>query len=92
MAFKTKWTENGGCYKGGFRFKCIDGDYDYVVLKSVRYKYSRQLYEQMMKFKLDNEHDYSRCEYDCTGSSCVRIKVRKRGRYLYMWYYWSLDV
>ena len=92
MAYKTKWIKSGGCYEGGFRFRYIDGDEDWAVLKSVKYKYSRQLYEQMMRFKYDNEHDYDRCEYDCTGSSRVRITVKRKGRFLYMWYHWSLDV
>lgn len=92
MAYKTKWIESGGCYEGGFRFRYIDGDYDYAILKSARYKYSRQLYGQMMRFKGENEHDYSRREFDCTGSSRIRITVKRKGRYLFMWFHHSLDV
>lgn len=92
MGYTTKWIDKGGRYEGGLRFRCIDGDYDYAVLKSVKYKYSRQLYERMMRFKHDNCRDYDRCEYDCTGSCQVRIKVKRKGRHLFMWYYWSLDV
>lgn len=89
---KTKWIKSGGTYEGGFRFRYIDGDEDWCILKSVKYRYSRQLYERAMRFKGENEHDYSYCEYDCTGSSQVRIRVKRKGRYIFIWYRWSIDV
>lgn len=92
MAYTTKWIEKGGCYEGGLRFRCIEDDYDYCLLKSVKYKYSRQLYERMMQYKVENEHDYTRCEHDCTSSTRWRITIKRKGRFLFMWIYKSIDV
>lgn len=84
--------QNGGTYMFGLRFRYIDGDYDWWVLKSVRYRYSRKLYEYMLKCKYENERDYTRCEYDCTGSTQTRIYIKHKGRFLFMWVRETKDV
>jgi|GEM_PF-4974769 len=90
--YSTKWLENNGIYEFGLKFRFIDGDYDWSIVKSIKYKYSEKLYQYMLKCKYEHECDFTRCEYDCTGSTQVRIKVRRKGRYLYMWIHTSKDV
>ena len=78
--------------EGGIKFRVLEEDYDYCYAKSVKYKFTRAFYEQVMKFKENNEHDYAYCEYDCTGSSRVRIDVKRKGKFMWIYYYYSLDV
>lgn len=89
----TRFLErHGGEYLDGIRMRWIDGDYDWVHLKSVKYKYSKEMHERMRKIKEDNEHGYTCSDFDCNGSSCVRIKIRRKGRHIFMSYYKSIDV
>lgn len=91
--YTTKFLKkHGGAYIGGLRLRFVDGDYDWADLKSVRYKYSRKLYERMLQIKGEHEHDYDYREYDCTGSTQVRIRIKRKGRYLFMYYHESKDV
>jgi hypothetical protein len=91
--YTTKFLEkHGGKYLGGLRLRFIDGDYDWCRLKSLRYRYTKKLYERMLQIKNEHEQDYIRCEYDCTGSTQVRISIKRKGRYLFMYYYESKDV
>lgn len=76
----------------GFRFRILDEDYDYMYAKSLRYKYNKNNWRNAMNFKYNNEHDFMRDERDCTGSTCVKIDVRRKGRYMFIWYRWDKDV
>ena len=67
--------------EGGFQFISTDYDYDYIRAKSIWYKSTKHLLEKAWAFKYDNERDYDRCEYDCTGSTEVRIKIQRRGNH-----------
>lgn len=93
---QTKWQQKGGCYIGGFKFILIDGDYDWAKLVSKKYKYSKQMLYKMQQFKYDYQQDFIRTEYDCNGSTQVRINiktVRKRNRkFLKLKYYECKDV
>jgi len=77
---------------GGFKFRYIDGDYDYCHAKSVRYKYHKNTWRQAMQYKADNEHDFAYAEHDCTGSTQVRIDVKRKGKYMYIYFHWYKDV
>ena len=77
---------------GGFRFRVLDEDYDYCHAKSVRYKFHKNTWKRALAFKEQHEHDFWRCEYDCTGSTQVRIKLKRKGKYMFVYYHWSKDV
>lgn len=88
----TKWEDKGGAHLFGLRFRFVDGDYDYCYLKSVRYRYSRQMYLRMLQIKYENQCDYDRCEYDCTGSTQIRIRIKRtKDNHLIMYYHESKD-
>lgn len=88
----TKWKKNGGAYIGGFRMRVLDEDYDYCYLKSVKYRNNRQNYEKMLAIKKDREHDFVNTDYDCNGSTRERLEIARKGRYIYLKYYWSKNV
>ena len=78
--------------KEGFQFVSADYDYDYVRAKSIWYKARKHVLEKALQFKYDNERDYTRCEYDCTGSTAIRIDIERRGNHFRIIYNESLDV
>lgn len=77
---------------GGFRFRILCEDYDYMYAKSIRYKYNKSNWRNAMNFKYNNEQDFMYDERDCTGSTRVEIDVHRKGRYMYVYYRWCLDV
>lgn len=76
----------------GFKFKVIDEDYDFCNAMSIIYKYTKRTWKRALEMKEDNERDYVLTEYDCSGSTEVRIKVRRHGNHIRIYYYWSKDV
>ena len=77
----------------GFRFKVIAEDYDYMYAKSVRYKYNKKNMQRALDFKFHNEQDFVYREYDCTGSTRVRIDIHvKKKRYIVINYKCNKDV
>ena len=77
---------------GGFRFRVLDEDYDFIYAKSLRYKYNESNWRRAMDFKYNNEQDFIYSEYDCNGSVRVEIDVRRKGRYMYIYYRWDKNV
>lgn len=71
----------------GFRFKYIDGDYDYSILKSLPYKLNKNNWNRALRFKNENERDFTLCEYDCTGSTQVRIQLKRKQNNTFVIYY-----
>lgn len=60
------------------KIRTCDGDYDwsYIVTKSI--KDTKENYYALLRYKEENELDYSLCEYDCTGSIQRKIKIKRR--------------
>lgn len=77
---------------GGFKFICIDEDYDFVRAKSIIYKYTKRTWERAMQFKYDRQKDFAWTEYDCNGSTEVRIKVKRHGNHIRIYYNETKDV
>ena len=72
---------------GGFRFRYIDGDYDYSILKSLPYKFNKNNWNRALRFKSENEQDFAYREYDCTGSTQVRIQLKRKQNNTFVIYY-----
>lgn len=77
---------------GGFRFRIVYEDYGYCRAKSLRYKYNWQNWQRALNYKANNEHDFCYAEYDCTGSTQLTIDVKRKGRYMFVYFCWSKDV
>ena len=77
---------------GGFQFISTDYDYDYIRAKSIWYKAKKHTLARAWQFKYNNEREYDHCEYDCTGSTEVRIKIKRRGNHFRIIYNESKDV
>ena len=77
---------------GGFLFISTDYDYDYIWAKSVWYKAKKHMLEKAWKFKYENQQDFDYREYDCTGSTQVRIKIQRRGNHFRIIYNETKDV
>lgn len=77
---------------GGFRFRVLDADYDFCRAKSIRYKYNKQNWQRALEYKERNEHDFTYADYDCTGSTRLRLDVKRKGKHMFVWYWWSKDV
>lgn len=78
--------------QGGFKFRVIEGDYDYYIAKSFRYKYNKNNWRRAERLKENNEHDFIYTEYDCNGSSCARIKLVRKRNYMWVYYYCYYDL
>jgi hypothetical protein len=76
----------------GFTFMSTDYDYDYVRAKSIWYKAKKHVLEKAMKFKEEHQRGYDYREYDCTGSTEIRIKIQRRGNHFRIIYNESKDV
>ena len=78
---------------GGFKFMADEEQFDWDIIdaKSILYKYTKHMWQRAMQFKYDNERDYMRTEYDCNGSTCVRIKVKRKGSHFRIYYHESRD-
>ena len=78
--------------EGGFKFRYINGDYDFAVHKSARYKKTKNNMMRAKWYKANFEHDYIYGEYDCSGSTKVRIEIKTGKDYILVYRYWSKDV
>ena len=78
--------------EGGFRFRYVDGDYDYAVHKSVKYKRTKKNLKRAKWYKETYEHDYSYGDYDCTGSTRIDIEIKVGKDYIIVYRYWGMDV
>lgn len=65
----------------GFRFTLTDYDYDYIRAKSIWYKATKHMLEKAWIFKNEYQCDFGYIEYDCTGSTEIRIKIQRRGNH-----------
>ena len=83
---KSDFTE------GGFKFRYVDGDYDYAIHKSVKYKRTKKNLMRARWYKANFEHDYTYGDYDCSGSTHVRIEIKIGKDYILVYRYWSKDV
>lgn len=91
---KQKTRASYDFIRGGFPFRVTDEDalyWDTVIAKSI-IKYTKRAFERAIMFKGDYEQDYDRREYDCTGSTQVRIKVKRRRSHIIINYRESKDV
>ena len=77
---------------GGFQFISTDYDYDYIRAKSIWYKAKKRNLERAWQFKYDYQQEFDHCEYDCTGSTEVRIKIQRRGNHFRIIYNETKDV
>lgn len=80
--------------RGGFKFRITDEDelyWDILEGKCI-VKYTKRTWWRALEFQGDYSCDYARCEYDCTGSTEVRIKVRRKGSHIIIYYRESKDV
>lgn len=90
MKRKRKRHDQSFC---GFRFKCIDGDRDYSILKSLPYKFNKNNWNRALRLKAEKEHGFAYCEYDCTGSTRVQVKLKRKKNNTFVVYYCEyLDV
>lgn len=78
--------------EGGFKFRYVDGDYDYAVLKSKKYKRTKKNLMRAKWYKRNFEHDFTYSDYDCTGSTSVRIEIKLSKDYIVVYRYWDKDV
>lgn len=80
--------------RGGFRFRITDEDalcWDILEGKCI-VKYTKHAWWKALEFKGDYQQDYTRCEYDCTGSTEVRISVRRKKSRIIIKYRESRDI
>lgn len=77
---------------GGFQFVSTDYDCDYIRAKSVWYKAKKRNIKRAYDFKYENERGYTCTDYDCNGSTEVRIKIQRRGNHFRIIYNESKDV
>lgn len=77
---------------GGFRFRVIDSDYDYAYSKSVRYRANKHNIKRALEFIYNYSQDYVRDERDCSGSWEVRIRIKRKGAYMWVQIYENKDV
>ena len=80
--------------RGGFKFRITDEDalyWDILEGKCIC-KYTKRTWYRALEFKADYSCDYSHCEYDCTGSTEVRIKVHRKHSHIIIYYRESKDV
>ena len=75
-----------------FTFISTDYDYDYIRAKSIWYKATKHMLEKAWNFKHENQCGYDYREYDCTGSTEIRIKIQRRGNHFRIIYNESKDV
>ena len=92
---KTK-SKNYDWVECGIKFRVLDEDYDFCRSKSVPYKLNKHNLQRALEYKGDMEHDFTYADYDCTGSTQVRIEVKikklKKRKYIYVYHYWDKDV
>lgn len=89
---KMKRKQEWNMIMYGFKFRILDCDYDFTNAKSINYKYSKRLWERAMNFKEAYSCDFNYCEFDCTGSRQIRIKVYRKRSKMYIRYHEIIDV
>ena len=79
--------------RGGFKFRITDEDALYwdIVKADCICKYSKHTMERALLFKNEYERDYTQCEYDCTGTTQIRIRVLRKGSRIIIKYHESKD-
>lgn len=75
----------------GFRFFVTDSDYDYVHAKA-RCKNTDDNWNRALRYKSENEHDFTYDERDCTGSNAVSIVLKRKKHFILIEYCWYKDV
>ena len=93
MNVTTTMKTNGNFIaEGGFKFRYVDGDYDYAIHKSIKYKKTKKNIQRAKWYKENYEYDFTYDERDCTGSTSVRIEVKVGKDYIVVYRYWYKDV
>ena len=94
MNVTTTMKSNGNFVltEGGFKFRYVDSDYDYSVLKSKKYKRTKKNLMRAKWYKENFEHDFDYAEYDCTGSTSVSIEIKIGKNYIVVYRHWGKDV
>lgn len=80
--------------RGGFKFRCTDEDalyWDILEGKCI-IKYTKRTWQRALEFKEEWSQDYILCEFDCTGSSEIRVKVRRKRSHIIIYFRESKDI
>ena len=85
-------SKNYDFIEGGFKFRVIDEDYGYCKAKTKRYKYCKETWNMALRYKETNEHGFSCNEHDCCGGTEIRIKLVRKGKYMYVYRTWCKDI
>lgn len=79
--------------EGGFKFRYVDGDYDWAKHKSIKYKRTKKNIQRAKWYKENYEYGFTFYdERDCTGSTSVRIEIKIHKDYIVVYRYLDKDV